>query len=415
MAGKIEEHGQGYRVRWRHPDLGRRFSYPLDDVAEAKRFKIWVEERGNRVHRNDDALMNGTWDVNKFEIRQGLAGSAITFGEYFTNCNRLRDARESSVKQDHDFMKLHLEDWFPLPLTSITRARLEQKVEALKKAKKIKGNGTEPYAPSTINKVLVLLKMVLTNAHGAGLIAANPFVMDAMNGKREIDPAKASGYDRKKRLRKARQIRLSRTEREKLYAAARKVSEQTYVMLWLLIETGCRIGEVLALQVGDVYIDNEDADDNFIEVQYTRLRDGNLGPPKARSEREIAITAALAEKLRPYALNRPSDAALFRSPKRRDEGWTYQSWHKWRWQKALRIAKDEFNLSPTLSLHLHALRYNNITHSSESGKVQDRDISLNAGHTRGSTTRGYDMGGPQGRARMRTTIIDLAPEVEVAS
>lgn len=402
MAGKIEPHGTGWRVRWVHPDLKRRFSYPLEDPDEAKRFKRYLEACGDRVHRNDPALVDGSWDP----LRE--TGSAVpTFGEYFDLRNKVRDADAKSKKQVRARVRTHFLDWWDIPINEITRAMLDAKIAEMKGAKKATHSNLNgyAYAPNTLFKRLSDVKAIFRAAEREKLIRVSPFVGDTMREIPEIKLGKITGATEQPRLRQDHELYIPEGQWQRLMTAADAIDKtgQLADMLWLMGESALRIGEVLALRVHSVI-----ADPAFphIKIDLARRLDENGKvedrSPKANSKGQVPIPLELARHLdRVYVTDRPLGAALFRAPQRGDKGWTHNTWYRYRWQKLLRIAREKYGLDPSLLIYPHATRMTAITRLMELG-LTPRDTQQVARHRRLETTEGYDRakaGGWAERAR----------------
>ena len=145
-------------------------------------------------------------------------------------------------------------------------------------------------------------------------------------------------------------VYLSIREVELLAAECEKVAGTVdATLVRFLAYTGLRVGEALALRVGDV-----DWARSRVRVARTWTDDGKggqmIGPPKNGKPRWAAAPASVMDLLRPLTAGQPDDAWLFRAAR---EGPIWL--HNWRtrvWYKALRDAGMEDE-----GVTIHSLRH----------------------------------------------------------
>jgi integrase len=390
MATGPHPHGPRFRVRWYCPGHDVRQSWVLDSDAEGVSFRRWLESPaiGERVLRNDERIQRGTWN------KGGRIGSTgYTFGAFFEKhlVTRGGGSTEVSKQKERDRFAARLKGWEKVPVEAITRDEILGLVASMK---------AKNYAPSVIYNTLLSVSGVLKAAWQQNVIPENPLTADADTGRERLNLRRISGYDRQPRMRANSALRISPEEWEKLLTAARTLGErrraymgsdpmQLYYQLRLLIETGMRVGEMLALRVGNCVLDQAAP---YIVLEYTRLPDGTDGPTKSRQTREVALGTNLAAHLARICEGRDSQAAVFRAPLRGDRGWRYTTWWNSRWNPLIELAKTEFALSARLDIHPHALRMNFITWARNDGSATTRDIQLQVGHTSEAVTLQYDLG-----------------------
>lgn len=406
MAGAPSAHGPRWRVRWQHPDSKVRFSHVLDDEAEGWRFKRWLDDHENRVIDTDERLRFGTWDPAR--LAGASTASTTLFGAYLEEYLNTRGGLTAHSRDDvRDAVHRVAPDWLQLPLSSIDRPRIEALIA------RMRGR----YAPSTAYNALARISGVMGTAHAAGIMPTNPFKADPLAGRPEVNLKRATGFEEMPRQRKNSELRIPRQEWDKILSAAiahgarrkkhlaNEPREQVYLVLRMLMECGLRIGELLAITVGQCHFS---AEDNFVVLEHSRRRDGSLGPTKTRKSREIMVPDDLAARLAALCAGRAPSEALFTAPMNGAAGWGYNEWTRCRWRPVLRLAREEFGFDPRLRIHPHALRMNHITWARNAG-VSLRDIQRQTGQATEAVVAMYDLGGPDSRRALRDAANAWAP------
>jgi integrase len=390
-------------VRWTHPDVRRRWGHVLDDKPQADRFRLWVESLDGRVMPDDPRLLDDSWDP----LSRGVADGRLTFGAYFES---YLDGVESDATRAkyRERINARAKDWLTTPLVQCDRVKLDELIKRM--------NG-EDITPSTAYNALTLISAVLSAAFAERKIDDQPFTAAPSKRRRKISVRKVTGYDNKPRRVKDHELYIPPQEWQKLLAAAKELGTrirrygrndpwQLYYMLWLMTQTGIRIGEALATQVCDFIYD--DPESPFIDLSRTRQRDGTSGPTKSRKDRIVAVSPDLGKELfERYCEGREPGAALFPASIRGDLGWRYENWYGHRWKRLLKLAREEFDFNPRLKIYPHALRATYITWSFNDG-VPARDIAEQVGHTSERITRGYDLGSD--RRAVRAFQSKIRPE-----
>ncbi len=156
-----------------------------------------------------------------------------------------------------------------------------------------------PLAPSTVNCILTVLKLIFADAVDHGALADNPAA--------RVKPLRPQGQSEPLRVLTPDEI-----------ARLLEVAEEPYRTLYLLVvHTGLRLGEVLALRWRDVDLQ---AGLLYVRRHVGRLRDGDRyvlreGPPKSRhSYRTLDLPPSVVEALLAHpAGDDPQRDYVFRS------------------------------------------------------------------------------------------------------
>lgn len=406
MASGPIAHGPRWRVRWYCPGVPRRQTWVLDSDTEGLAFRRWVESPAidHRVLDTDERVQRGTWMG-----ASRVASTGYTFDAYFEKHLCTRGGTEESRQKERDRFRVRLKAWDGRLIESIDRDAIRALAASMK---------AKDYAPSVTYNTLVSVAGVLRAAWEQRVIPENPLRANAETGLKKLNLRTLSGYNPKQpRLKANSALRISRAEWEKLLAAARALAEhrrgymnsdpmQLYYQLRLMVETGLRIGEMLALRVRDCVLDQEAP---FIDLQRTRHRNGSDGPTKSRETRELGLGTNLAAHLARLCEGRDPDAAVFQAPLRGDKGWLYSTWRNRRWLPLLELAKTEFGFSQRLDIHPHVLRMTFITWARADG-VPLSEIQRQVGHTSEAITQMYDLGGDH--QAVRAAADSWLPEFE---
>lgn len=116
-------------------------------------------------------------------------------------------------------------------------------------------------------------------------------------------------------------------------------------IILFLAYTGLRIGEAIALDVGDI-----DLTRMVVHVTKT-LSAHRIGPTKNGVRRDVTIPRFLRDRLAFITMGQENDAPLFRNKK--GQRMSYSSWHCWRWKPAVEAA----GLGSIQYLTPHSLRH----------------------------------------------------------
>lgn len=214
--------------------------------------------------------------------------------------------------------------WGRRTLSTIHRTEIDEWVTAMldgtaphAEGRKVRGNGM---APSGLTAVWVPFKASLAHAVELGWLSTNPA--------RSVELPKT---------RPAEKIFLNYQEVEKLVESAQEVTGRPAdaVAVELMAYAGLRIGEVVALEVGNV-----DLEARRIKIRRTATVDINgspiFGEPKHGERRDVPIAPHVVEHLRTITTGRPQDAPLIDTARS-----NYVNLHNWRnrvWSKAVQGA-----------------------------------------------------------------------------
>jgi integrase len=195
--------------------------------------------------------------------------STERFEEYAARWLEAKRPRlEQSTYEDYEAnLRLRLIPAFgKLRLRDVTRARVDAYVAAQHAGGKV--------SAKTINNSLIPLRQIMARAVRAGVIAANPAAATTRD-----DPLKLP-YEAP---------RMAHLDREQAAAYLAAAPPAYRPLAELLIATGLRIGEALALEWSDV-----DVDALTLRVSRSRKLRGAVGTPKGDRARAVHIDPGLA-------------------------------------------------------------------------------------------------------------------------
>ena len=150
------------------------------------------------------------------------------------------------------------------------------------------GKSTRMTAPRTVQHILCCLSSIFNQAIEDGLVQHNPALKPG-----KIIKSKA----------KAEDVNPFSREEETLFLQAVQARCPAYYPFFLfLLRTGCRLGEAIALQPGDV-----DFRGRFIQIR-RNFTNGRLTTPKNGKSRRIDLSTRLAEVLKQHLVNQELEA-----------------------------------------------------------------------------------------------------------
>jgi len=164
-----------------------------------------------------------------------------------------------------------------------------------KKAEQKKMTGEAPLAKDTVRIIGACLHAMLETAVEDGIVSVN---VAHLKVKRNSST--------QRRIRGEKQIRIRQKvfTREQLvlfFKTAWEYASDYFVLFFLLARAGLRIGEALALKIGDL-----DFVERLINVERTIVR-GEIGPPKHGLARQVDMSAQLTKVLGQLALDRKEE------------------------------------------------------------------------------------------------------------
>ena len=345
--------GMRWRCHWTIVKDGRRVQRvkQFARLAEAQEYAAAMEDdirRGRyRDPRQELRVLDdvaGEWLASKVDLKPGTAG---------------RYARE---------LRLYiLPKWGGMTLRELRPDMLQEWVGQLMDggypAALPDGRDSKPLSARSIRNIMkVVLKGVFDYAVSNGWIGENPV-------DRVTVPKIVSDDD---------MVFLSVREVELLADEAEKIGKPVDGLLvrWQAY-TGCRIGESLALKVGDV-----DADKRRARIGRTWTDDGHggsmLGTPKNGKARNIAIPRFLMPQIKAQMDGMGDDDWLFRAT-RGGNVWT-NTWRTRIWNKAVKAAGME-----DTGVTIHSLRHTYASFAIAQG-ADVKTLQMQLGHSSPSIT-----------------------------
>lgn len=345
--------GMRWRCHWTIVKDGRRVQRvkQFARLAEAQEYAAAMEDdirRGRyRDPRQELRVLDdvaGEWLASKVDLKPGTAG---------------RYARE---------LRLYiLPKWGGMTLRELRPDMLQEWVGQLMDggypAALPDGRDSKPLSARSIRNIMkVVLKGIFDYAVSNGWIGENPV-------DRVTVPKIVSDDD---------MVFLSVREVELLADEAEKIGKPVDGLLvrWQAY-TGCRIGESLALKVGDV-----DADRRRARIGRTWTDDGHggsmLGTPKNGKARNIAIPRFLMPQIKAQMDGTGDDDWLFRAT-RGGNVWT-NTWRTRIWNKAVKAAGME-----DAGVTIHSLRHTYASFAIAQG-ADVKTLQMQLGHSSPSIT-----------------------------
>lgn len=345
--------GMRWRCHWTIVKDGRRVQRvkQFARLAEAQEYAAAMEDdirRGRyRDPRQELRVLDdvaGEWLASKVDLKPGTAG---------------RYARE---------LRLYiLPKWGGMTLRELRPDMLQEWVGQLMDggypAALPDGRDSKPLSARSIRNIMkVVLKGIFDYAVSNGWIGENPV-------DRVTVPKIVSDDD---------MVFLSVREVELLADEAEKIGKPVDGLLvrWQAY-TGCRIGESLALKVGDV-----DADRRRARIGRTWTDDGHggsmLGTPKNGKARNIAIPRFLMPQIKAQMEGMGDDDWLFRAT-RGGNVWT-NTWRTRIWNKAVKAAGME-----DAGVTIHSLRHTYASFAIAQG-ADVKTLQMQLGHSSPSIT-----------------------------
>ena len=345
--------GMRWRCHWTIVKDGRRVQRvkQFARLAEAQEYAAAMEDdirRGRyRDPRQELRVLDdvaGEWLASKVDLKPGTAG---------------RYARE---------LRLYiLPKWGGMTLRELRPDMLQEWVGQLMDggypAALPDGRDSKPLSARSIRNIMkVVLKGIFDYAVSNGWIGENPV-------DRVTVPKIVSDDD---------MVFLSVREVELLADEAEKIGKPVDGLLvrWQAY-TGCRIGESLALKVGDV-----DADRRRARIGRTWTDDGRggsmLGTPKNGKARNIAIPRFLMPQIKAQMDGMGDDDWLFRAT-RGGNVWT-NTWRTRIWNKAVKAAGME-----DAGVTIHSLRHTYASFAIAQG-ADVKTLQMQLGHSSPSIT-----------------------------
>lgn len=297
MAVKVRERPPGSGKWWVFTDYrGKRSARLIPQgkrVAEQVAAKITEKlglldaNRKNGITVSLRQLVLDRPDAIKPEPSTPTGPTLKEYAESWLANGEARGLKHTTCRSYTGILTVHLCPAFGvLPLSQIDR----KMVKALALEKRKAGASL-----STVRLILCTLSAIFTSAIEDGLVQHNPAVRPGrfmrMRGKRDdINP-------------------LTREEEALFLQTTQKHYPRFFPLFLFLLRTGCRIGEAVALQLGDV-----DFRGRFVEIR-RNWTNGRLTTPKNGKARRIDLSKRLAEVLKEHLTSYELEAMAAGKPR----------------------------------------------------------------------------------------------------
>ena len=227
-------------------------------------------------------------------------------------------------------------------------------------------------ASSSINKVLQSIRTPLAEAYRTGLIQQN--VADKIKN--------VSLSNKEKGILSPDERTLLEDELRKQFSKSNE-GRMKFLVIALAIHTGLREGEIRALHVNDIELNQ---DPPYILVRHAYNDKDKLKAPKGKMKRIVTLPYNLAKELVEFS-ECSSQYFLFHSLKKKDVPISPQLIAKWFNEAlvAINISEEE---QKKRNLTFHSLRHGYIT-ATRDAKMNDFDRQLLAGHKSQAMTEHY--------------------------
>lgn len=356
MPNLPKKRGAGYQVRWKHRETREWQSVTIsklgtdaDNKRAAGSLYVWLQQRNDGAFSTDPAITHYAFLRPDQPVPNSVGQRTRTFGEVSAEMIGLKSHVRSATR-DRQVAQLrnHFGKWLPLQIADITPQHVADKAEEL-----------HGYAKGwSYNVYMSLAKSVFGYAVNEGYITRTPF-RNIVIGQPEEEELVIMTHD---------QFGL-------LIRGA--VCQQTRDIMFFGIQTGCRIGEIFAIRVADLYLSG---DEPYVHIhrslnQWTR----EVNEPKKRKKRKIRLDPETAAYLGKLVAGRPRSALLF--PGTDGGGWFYAYFRDKRWLPSV-AAAVELGLDPDLAkgIRPHGLRHTHASWALADG-VDIRVLAQRLGHS----------------------------------
>jgi integrase len=253
----------------------------LNHQGTRKAKRVGVGESGKKAAKQVAQQIQARLTLGQAAFDRHKAG--VTFDRYAeTFLQRIEHTRKYTTLAD--YRKIVTNDLLPvfrgLDLQDLTR----EKVKSLALACLQKGQ-----SPKTVQNIVRCLSSLLSHAVEDELLTVNPALkpgkfLPKISKRRKVNP-------------------LTREEVSRLLATTKATLPRYFPLFLCAVRTGMRMGELLALQWGDI-----DWQSRFIHVQrnYTHFR---ITTPKSGESRRVDMSRELAHTLADLHTERQSEAA----------------------------------------------------------------------------------------------------------
>lgn len=276
MSRSVERLKSGrYKVRYRHN--GKQTSQTFDAKRDAQRFADLLAVFKNDPQRALDALEE-----------EGTGERAVKLDQVAADHIELLTGVEPGTRLT--YTRLWARTWGPLigqiPASHLTRDDIARATNTL----------AETYSAKSLKNQRGLLAAVCDRAVDLGLLPSNPTKRLRLPRAREVE-----------------RVEMRILSPEEFASIEAKIHAHYRPFVRFLAGTGCRWGEAVALQVGDVSLPNVRIKRG---LKWSPDNNRQIGPTKTRrSNRTIKVGGAVAPDLERLTADKPADALVFTAPK----------------------------------------------------------------------------------------------------
>jgi len=213
------------------------------------------------------------------------------FAQGFMETYSAMNHKESTQETYQQALDLHiLPNFGDMPLNEITRKDIKNFIAEKQRQRKSTGKGDtkkiKSLSAGTIRNLKAYLSAILSEAVDDEILGFNP----------------AAGTGKLIKKGKAKEIfPYTWDEKAKFEKAMQQYSPRYYPLFLTALRTGMRLGELIALQPGDL-----DFNGGFIEIRRAFSR-GRLTTPKSGKSRRVDMSNGLAETLKQHLISRKTE------------------------------------------------------------------------------------------------------------
>lgn len=333
MPNTPVQRGTSFRVKWKHPATREWQSKTLSCYDTVKQNEdaawalySWLRERNDAVLQKDPVIVQHGF-LRPTQPLYAMPSGAPTFRELALEVIAMEGhvAEETRVRHKA-WIGNHFADLAEIPVDEITDLMLSAKAAA------IRGYASS----SSYCNYMAFAKRVFARAVKKGFLPGASPMEDLVVRKTKTAPLSI----------------MTHAEFAILMLAA--VVPQVRDMMLFMIRTGCRIGEVLALQCGDFRLDG-DAPDVFIQRAVPNSSSAPMGLPKGGKCRPVILDPATADYFRKLIAGRPAGDPVF--PRASGGHWKYMDWRLQQWLPVVARAIELGFDNARIQIRPHGLRH----------------------------------------------------------
>lgn len=353
----------GWQVRWRHSQIddGKWQGVPFrrdegQTIVNANKLCDFIEAVGGYISDVDEWIVKGLY-LTGLPYRgtthpsTGYSMQALIAAYEAAHANRT----PRRIKQMRQRQERYFRDWLPLSPTKITPDMLNARWADLVRGKDANPPGFGLKESSALAAMMTIVP-VLRFGHEIGRIKTNPVRKDLISFRltdRQRDAfaeplTEKEFYAILDLAAKYQGPRAMETRRVECMSPA----EILTLSIAIMGDTGMRIGEVLALALEDI-----DLEQGIIHVDNHMVIADRVPETKTGVRRNVAMPEGLADRLRPYVENGKPRDPLFSN--RYGDFLQYTSWREYwvsfrKQVEAAQIVRSKVVLVPHLFRHSYA-------------------------------------------------------------